>query len=213
MSGFYPNAPQQVYPGNENPNYPGHPSTQIGFVFDGGAGAPNVNSFPSQNPSPYPPSPAMPMMPMPTTSAPAPYYNSNPQQNMIHQPLQYPSGDFGYPDNQANYNYNNTRDLQVQDEVKHHQPPEYYPNNDYNAYEQSGPNYGHGQGQKGGGIPGGKLGVVGGAAVAGLGTALATNLLLPKKLKKNKLVKYGLPLAGAGAGGYYLNKMNNNPKH
>jgi hypothetical protein len=68
---------------------------------------------------------------------------------------------------------------------------------------------GHGGG---GGIPGGKLGVLGGAAAAGVGTALVTQLLLPKKLKKNKLVKYGLPIAGAGAGGYALNKMNNEKK-
>ena len=35
----------------------------------------------------------------------------------------------------------------------------------------------HGQHGSGGGIPGGKLGVAGGAAVAGLGTALAVSVL------------------------------------
>jgi hypothetical protein len=31
-------------------------------------------------------------------------------------------------------------------------------------------------------------------------------MLKPKKMKKNKMLKYGLPLAGVGMGGYALKK-------
>ncbi|ODM93555.1 Galectin-4 [Orchesella cincta] len=68
----------------------------------------------------------------------------------------------------------------------------------------------HGGGGGGGGMLGGLLGP---AAALGVGGLVANKAMGGKKQKKNKLLKYGLPVGGALVGGYALKKGMKGFKH